>query len=405
MENQNTNVKRTLRAFYNKHLQKYVKMKEVFVGDPVLMKAVRAFEKQIEEIYRDIEEVEPGCLLSPGEPIIAMLREWFPAGCTVVLDKMEDPQALPVGTMGRVVHVDDIGTIHVKWDTGSGLGVTFGKDKCHRLYPVRRKDGMTIPIAEKYPSLSRIALRQELPDYDGESDVLPCGSAGTVAYVDENGAVLVRFDGVGTLIPLTPGNIKFCRIWDDKLPLPIIADNLLNFCEKNHYRQNPATIGYWQPDAFVDMTLIRLHSSDGIRRILIGLERFRSTLPTAERTKLDKIRHDIIMHWFWVDPLLRETKELIDQFCEREYQDSYGADFSDMNNIGLAYTEDEEGRRISVTLDLIELQLRTYLDGYLIETIQYTPDSLIDELEGCDFDALVALPYNIRTTGGKGDAS
>ncbi len=41
---------------------------------------------------------------------------------------MDDIQAPPIGTKGTVRHVDDIGTIHVGWDTGSGLGVVFGED-------------------------------------------------------------------------------------------------------------------------------------------------------------------------------------------------------------------------------------------------------------------------------------
>lgn len=43
---------------------------------------------------------------------------------------MEDPQAPPIGTKGTVVGVDDIGSIMVRWDTGSGLSVVYGEDSC-----------------------------------------------------------------------------------------------------------------------------------------------------------------------------------------------------------------------------------------------------------------------------------
>lgn len=56
------------------------------------------------------------------------LRYEYPAGTRVELVKMDDTQAPPIGTKGTVRHVDDIGTIHVGWDTGSGLGVVFGED-------------------------------------------------------------------------------------------------------------------------------------------------------------------------------------------------------------------------------------------------------------------------------------
>ena len=41
---------------------------------------------------------------------------------------MNDPQSPPVGTIGEVMYVDDICTIHVKWETGSSLGLVHGED-------------------------------------------------------------------------------------------------------------------------------------------------------------------------------------------------------------------------------------------------------------------------------------
>ena len=46
---------------------------------------------------------------------------------------MEDPQAPPVGTLGKVITVDDVGTIHVAWQTGSSLGIAFAQDHCMRV--------------------------------------------------------------------------------------------------------------------------------------------------------------------------------------------------------------------------------------------------------------------------------
>ena len=61
------------------------------------------------------------------------LRERFPKGSRVELVQMDDPQAPPIGTKGTVTGVDDIGTIHVKWDNGSGLGVAYGEDVCRKV--------------------------------------------------------------------------------------------------------------------------------------------------------------------------------------------------------------------------------------------------------------------------------
>ena len=57
------------------------------------------------------------------------LREKYPIGTKIVLKGMNDPQAPPVGTVGRVIGVDDIGTIHVAWKNNSGLGLVYGVDE------------------------------------------------------------------------------------------------------------------------------------------------------------------------------------------------------------------------------------------------------------------------------------
>ena len=61
------------------------------------------------------------------------LRERFPKGTRVELVQMDDPQAPPVGTKGTVRGVDDIGSIMVSWDNGSGLNVAYGEDICRKV--------------------------------------------------------------------------------------------------------------------------------------------------------------------------------------------------------------------------------------------------------------------------------
>ena len=50
-------------------------------------------------------------------------------GTRVRLIAMDDRQAPPKGTEGTVQFVDDAGTIHVQWDTGSSLGLIPGTDE------------------------------------------------------------------------------------------------------------------------------------------------------------------------------------------------------------------------------------------------------------------------------------
>ena len=51
------------------------------------------------------------------------LKKKFLPGQRIKLISMSDAYAPESGTLGTVRFVDDIGTVHMKWDTGSGLGL------------------------------------------------------------------------------------------------------------------------------------------------------------------------------------------------------------------------------------------------------------------------------------------
>ena len=69
----------------------------------------------------------------PKSSVIDALRKEFPKGTRVELVQMDDPQAPPIGTKGTVRGVDDMGSIMVRWDTGSGLSVAYGEDVCRKI--------------------------------------------------------------------------------------------------------------------------------------------------------------------------------------------------------------------------------------------------------------------------------
>ncbi len=69
----------------------------------------------------------------PDRLTVERLAEEYPPGTRVELLYMEDQQAPPRGTKGTVLMVDDIGTIHVRWDNSSGLGVAYGQDSIRKV--------------------------------------------------------------------------------------------------------------------------------------------------------------------------------------------------------------------------------------------------------------------------------
>ena len=58
------------------------------------------------------------------------LRGIYTPGTRVRLEYMDDIQAPPIGTLGTVRGVDDIGSIVVQWDNGSSLSVVYDHDRC-----------------------------------------------------------------------------------------------------------------------------------------------------------------------------------------------------------------------------------------------------------------------------------
>lgn len=58
----------------------------------------------------------------------------YQKGDRVALIHTADPYTrLQPGTLGTVRLVDDAGTIHVKWDDGSSLGMIPGEDRIRRV--------------------------------------------------------------------------------------------------------------------------------------------------------------------------------------------------------------------------------------------------------------------------------
>ena len=117
--------------------------------------------------------------------MVNFIKEQYPPGTRIRLNSMEDPYApIAPGTEGVVDFVDDIGTIHMKWNNGRSLGIVPGEDSFSVLPPKLTTFKLYMPLtAELYE-------RSEYGDWEPESTELD-GSA-LRSYQDQIMAELVK---------------------------------------------------------------------------------------------------------------------------------------------------------------------------------------------------------------------
>ena len=69
----------------------------------------------------------------PSKETVERIRRQYPTGTKVRMIRMDDAQAPPIGTIGEVQGVDDIGSLMVKWSNGSSLNVIYGEDLVEKI--------------------------------------------------------------------------------------------------------------------------------------------------------------------------------------------------------------------------------------------------------------------------------
>ena len=85
----------------------------------------------------------------------AEIRLQYPPDARIELELMVDAYAVPPGTRGTVEHVDDMGSVHIKWDNGRTLAAIPGVDSFRKLTAQELQEeqqGMAAPKMEE-PSL------------------------------------------------------------------------------------------------------------------------------------------------------------------------------------------------------------------------------------------------------------
>ena len=103
--------------------------------------------------------------------MVNFIKERYPSGTRIRLNSMEDPYApIAPGTEGVVDFVDDIGTIHMKWNNGRPLGIVPGEDSFSVLPPKLTTLKLYMPLtAELYERSVYGDLEAESTELDGSA--------------------------------------------------------------------------------------------------------------------------------------------------------------------------------------------------------------------------------------------
>ena len=75
----------------------------------------------------------------PNKAYLEQLRKQYPIGTKLQMITMRNEKyPVPPGTIGEVTHIDDLGSIHMKWQNGSSLAIIPEVDS-FRVAPAAEK--------------------------------------------------------------------------------------------------------------------------------------------------------------------------------------------------------------------------------------------------------------------------
>lgn len=221
-------------------------------------------------------------------------------------------------------------------------------------------------MKRQYPEGTRVQLLK----MDDDVQAPPIGTCGTVQCVDDVGSVHVVWDN-GSHLAVVMGEDS-CRIIPN---------------EPNRSYTMPSMIKQIQALDSIDDFYDKVREIIGWKQHIHHSDHNIKKLQAVADARFEELLHN---------QMLDKAKKLINDFCEAEYE--HEADFTDLQNIGIAYTTlTDDELPIQVTVDLVDFKISYEFDNEVFKTEQYDnlDDMIANGLTGLDFSDLVEVPDNV----------
>ena len=128
-------LQRTIEVEAENATQAYQKVNVMYRNEDIVLDSEDFIDFDIDVIA----EEKNLAVIRLNQEDIMFLKDKYPIGTKVKVTKMKDRvNPVPPGTIGEVIGVDDIGTIHVVWENGQGLGLVYGIDSFEKYKPVTK---------------------------------------------------------------------------------------------------------------------------------------------------------------------------------------------------------------------------------------------------------------------------
>ena len=276
-------------------------------------------------------------------------------------------------------------------------------------FPINRVEKLSYVLNllnEQYPEVEKIkeTSSNEFYEYHLGNKVYIGSKEYEINYFDDNRVLLFDYESPLFNKELPRGEfdlrVKENPLNDhlkvtDVIPQYDLAARLVDFAKDYDFYEYQDNLEVGESDEdVIRKTQEKLSDSETLQGIIDYLENiYPEDLNDDQKVQVEEFLTELKK--IEVKPpernLIDEAKKLINDYCYEEFE--YGADFSDLSNIGVAYTETDEGYPIQAIVDLVNYKIETEVMGVIthLEEYQSLEDIVDNGLPNLNFSDLIYI--------------